>query len=165
MISTYEFLATWLRARFSDSDRGASLVEYALLVALIAVVCIVAIQLPRPGGQQQLRARTGSRHRRRLAPADILQQHEEGRASGPSLFASVGPAQQVPRSPPSVGAHAAEQDPVLVAVVQRAASCRVAARIVASGVGAGPEHQVDAVAVEDRPRPGRAVRRGRGRPR
>jgi len=43
MISTYEFLATWLRARFSDNERGASLVEYALLVALIAVVCIVAI--------------------------------------------------------------------------------------------------------------------------
>ena len=45
MISTYEFLATWLRARFGDSERGASLVEYALLVALIAVVCIVAIRL------------------------------------------------------------------------------------------------------------------------
>ena len=43
MISTYEFLATWLRARFSDTERGASLVEYALLVALIAVVCIVAV--------------------------------------------------------------------------------------------------------------------------
>ena len=43
MISTYEFLATWLRARFSDSERGASLVEYALLVALIAVVCILAM--------------------------------------------------------------------------------------------------------------------------
>ncbi|MFZ6002386.1 MAG: Flp family type IVb pilin [Actinomycetota bacterium] len=45
MISTYEFLATWLRARFSDEERGASLVEYALLVALIAVVCIIAIQV------------------------------------------------------------------------------------------------------------------------
>jgi len=44
MISTYEFLATWLRARFGDTERGASLVEYALLVALIAVVCIVAIR-------------------------------------------------------------------------------------------------------------------------
>jgi pilus assembly protein Flp/PilA len=44
MISTYEFLATWLRARFGDSDRGASMVEYALLVALIAVVCITAIK-------------------------------------------------------------------------------------------------------------------------
>jgi pilus assembly protein Flp/PilA len=45
MITTYEFLATWLRARFSDDERGASLVEYALLVALIAVVCIIAIQV------------------------------------------------------------------------------------------------------------------------
>jgi pilus assembly protein Flp/PilA len=43
MISTYEFLATWVRARFGDTERGASLVEYALLVALIAVVCIAAI--------------------------------------------------------------------------------------------------------------------------
>ena len=43
MFSTYEFLATWLRTRFADSDRGAALVEYALLVALIAVVCILAI--------------------------------------------------------------------------------------------------------------------------
>ena len=43
MISTYEFLSTWLRARFGDSERGASMVEYALLVALIAVVCIGAI--------------------------------------------------------------------------------------------------------------------------
>jgi len=42
MFTSYEFLANWLRARF-DSDRGAALVEYALLIALIAVVCIVAI--------------------------------------------------------------------------------------------------------------------------
>jgi pilus assembly protein Flp/PilA len=45
MISTYEFLANWLRARFGDSDRGAALVEYALLIALIAVVCIAAIKI------------------------------------------------------------------------------------------------------------------------
>jgi pilus assembly protein Flp/PilA len=38
----YDFLKTWLQAR-TKSERGASLVEYALLVALIAVVCIVAI--------------------------------------------------------------------------------------------------------------------------
>jgi pilus assembly protein Flp/PilA len=31
------------RGRFGRSERGASLVEYALIVALIAVVCIVAI--------------------------------------------------------------------------------------------------------------------------
>ena len=39
---TFEFVAAWLRAR-TRSERGASLVEYALLLALIAVVCIVAI--------------------------------------------------------------------------------------------------------------------------
>lgn len=36
-------VAPFLRARFGDSERGAALVEYALLVALIAVVCIAAI--------------------------------------------------------------------------------------------------------------------------
>jgi pilus assembly protein Flp/PilA len=35
--------APYLRARFGQNERGASLVEYALLVALIAVICIVAI--------------------------------------------------------------------------------------------------------------------------
>lgn len=43
MLTSYEFLANYLRARFGDDERGASLVEYALLVALIAVVCIVAV--------------------------------------------------------------------------------------------------------------------------
>lgn len=38
----YEFVAAWLNAKVS-SERGASLVEYALLVALIAVVCIGAV--------------------------------------------------------------------------------------------------------------------------
>lgn len=45
MITSIEFISNWLKARFTDSDRGASLVEYALLVALIAVVCIGALQL------------------------------------------------------------------------------------------------------------------------
>ncbi|MCU1354649.1 MAG: Flp pilus assembly protein pilin Flp [Acidimicrobiales bacterium] len=40
---TLDFIASYLRARFGDDERGASLVEYALLVALIAVVCIVAV--------------------------------------------------------------------------------------------------------------------------
>jgi pilus assembly protein Flp/PilA len=44
MLTSYTFLATWLRARFDD-EKGASLVEYALLVALIAVICIAAITL------------------------------------------------------------------------------------------------------------------------
>jgi len=44
-----DLLAAWhyLQAKFSgtEDERGASLVEYALLVALIAVVCIAAITL------------------------------------------------------------------------------------------------------------------------
>ena len=36
------FVAPYIHARIDD-ERGASLVEYALLVALIAVVCIAAI--------------------------------------------------------------------------------------------------------------------------
>jgi pilus assembly protein Flp/PilA len=43
MTKQYEFLSTWLRARFGNSERGSSLVEYALLVALIAVVCIAVV--------------------------------------------------------------------------------------------------------------------------
>jgi pilus assembly protein Flp/PilA len=38
-----QFCLPYLRARFGADERGASLVEYALLVALIAVICIVAI--------------------------------------------------------------------------------------------------------------------------
>ena len=37
--------APYLRAKFGRDEQGASLVEYALLVALIAVVCIVAVTL------------------------------------------------------------------------------------------------------------------------
>ena len=42
MLTTYEFIAAWMRSK-TNTERGASLVEYALLLALIAVVCIVAI--------------------------------------------------------------------------------------------------------------------------
>jgi pilus assembly protein Flp/PilA len=38
----YEFIKAWLNAQ-ARSERGASLVEYALLVALIAVACIAAM--------------------------------------------------------------------------------------------------------------------------
>jgi pilus assembly protein Flp/PilA len=42
MIVNLQMVANWLRAR-ATNDRGASLVEYALLVALIGVVCIAAV--------------------------------------------------------------------------------------------------------------------------
>ena len=47
LFAFYELvIVPFVRARFAGfrrDDRGASLVEYALLVALIAVVCILAI--------------------------------------------------------------------------------------------------------------------------
>jgi pilus assembly protein Flp/PilA len=49
IIDSWQYCVTHLRARLgtdehgSINERGASLVEYALLVALIAVICIVAI--------------------------------------------------------------------------------------------------------------------------
>lgn len=42
MTTAYQFLSAWITAHIDD-ERGASLVEYALLVALIAVVCIAAV--------------------------------------------------------------------------------------------------------------------------
>ena len=42
MITSYQFLNAWVKAHVK-SERGASLVEYALLVALIAVVYVIAI--------------------------------------------------------------------------------------------------------------------------
>ena len=42
-ISKTEAVTNFIRARFAQAERGAALVEYALLVALIAVVSIVAL--------------------------------------------------------------------------------------------------------------------------
>jgi pilus assembly protein Flp/PilA len=39
-----QMVIPWIRSRFGTSERGAALVEYALLLTLIAVVCIVALQ-------------------------------------------------------------------------------------------------------------------------
>ena len=38
---------TWLIARFTNSERGASMVEYILLVALIALAVIAAVMVLR----------------------------------------------------------------------------------------------------------------------
>ena len=58
MLASYEFVSAWLQAK-TNSDRGASLVEYALLVALIAVVCIAALQFLGDSASSSL-SRTGS---------------------------------------------------------------------------------------------------------
>lgn len=44
MLTQLTFIKAWLTAQ-ARTERGASLVEYALLVALIAVVCIGAISV------------------------------------------------------------------------------------------------------------------------
>ena len=43
MVGLSRSVVAWFKARVA-SQRGASLVEYALLLALIAVVCIVALE-------------------------------------------------------------------------------------------------------------------------
>jgi len=48
VITQYNIFTTWLKAH-TKSERGAAMVEYALLVALIAIVAIAALQLL--GGQ------------------------------------------------------------------------------------------------------------------
>ena len=37
-------LKTWLTAKFSSNERGASMVEYGLLLAFIAVICVLAVK-------------------------------------------------------------------------------------------------------------------------
>ncbi|HEV8625085.1 MAG TPA: Flp family type IVb pilin [Acidimicrobiia bacterium] len=37
-------LKTWLVAKFSSDERGASMVEYGLLLAFIAVICVLAVK-------------------------------------------------------------------------------------------------------------------------
>jgi pilus assembly protein Flp/PilA len=37
-------LKTWIQAKFAKNERGASMVEYGLLLALIAVIAIVAVR-------------------------------------------------------------------------------------------------------------------------
>ena len=44
MTTQFNFFASWLKAQVKD-DRGAAMVEYALLLALIAIVAIAALTL------------------------------------------------------------------------------------------------------------------------
>jgi len=43
MTTQFRILVSYLQARFNTDERGAALVEYALLVALIAVAAIFAL--------------------------------------------------------------------------------------------------------------------------
>jgi pilus assembly protein Flp/PilA len=48
MMVQFQYIRAWLTAQ-ARTERGASLVEYALLVALIAVACITAMQFLKGG--------------------------------------------------------------------------------------------------------------------
>lgn len=53
--------ALWMRLhRQDDGERGASLVEYALLVSLIAVVCLVAVTTLGTGVNEQIQSLTST---------------------------------------------------------------------------------------------------------
>jgi hypothetical protein len=41
--TTYEYLAAWLRAKVGGDDRGAAVIEYVLLAAMVAVMGFVAL--------------------------------------------------------------------------------------------------------------------------
>jgi pilus assembly protein Flp/PilA len=57
--SQWDVFTTWMRARFAQTERGASLVEYALLLALIAVLCIAALRFLGDAANSKL-SQTGS---------------------------------------------------------------------------------------------------------
>ena len=45
---------TWLKARFTDTERGATMVEYVLILALIAILVIGVVAALGRSGQQQV---------------------------------------------------------------------------------------------------------------
>ena len=45
MMTQLHLMVSYLQARFNSDEKGAALVEYALLVALIAVASIVILEL------------------------------------------------------------------------------------------------------------------------
>ena len=54
MTASYEFTRAWLHARLRvTGDRGSNLIEYALLVLLLAVVCVFAVTLLSQASQGQ----------------------------------------------------------------------------------------------------------------
>ena len=44
MVAQYDILKTWLKAR-ANTERGASMVEYALLIVMIAIVAVASLRV------------------------------------------------------------------------------------------------------------------------
>ncbi len=89
MMVQFQYIRAWLNAQ-ARTERGASLVEYALLVALIAVACIAAMQLPQGWHRHQV-LRGGQRTQ--LAAREILPNTPgEGAPGAPSPRPGAGAA-------------------------------------------------------------------------
>ena len=86
MLTSYEFVSAWLQAR-CKTDRGASLVEYALLVALIAVVCIGAVAFLGRNSSSSLNKSAANADQpggpTTTAPGGCPAVHPDGYATGP----------------------------------------------------------------------------------
>ena len=86
----FKTIAPYLRARFGNTERGAALVEYALLLALIAVVCIVALTT--------LGGKASSKFNDHRQLSELVARHhltsprvtERGAGLGPAPFAFPG---------------------------------------------------------------------------
>ena len=152
MISTYEFLATWLRARFGTPSVAP------------------ARRVRPPRGPH--RRRLHRRHQRSSArrPRASFEQHRTPPSAGADLSADADISSSTERDGlgPSlfrvcasagaelaaeVGAHAAHEHPVLVAVVQRPPLPGGPRGSCARAPVARPQHEVDVVAVEHALRP------------
>ena len=77
-------LRTWLQAKFAKDERGASMVEYILLVALIALAVIAAVVFLRGQVQRQVQRRGLGASRATAADLRPRQDIEPaGRSSAP----------------------------------------------------------------------------------
>src|SRR5436305_2025121 len=81
----FRTIAPYMRARFGNTERGAALVEYALLLALIAVVCIVALTTLGNKASSKFNAVGNSLGYAALLHIRLPGQRRE-RASGPAPF-------------------------------------------------------------------------------
>ena len=87
--------APYLRALFGRSERGAALVEYALLLALIAVVCIVALTTLGKQASSKFSQRRQLDRGAELSPTPSPRSTAEEGAS-PRLAPSSRPARSAP---------------------------------------------------------------------
>ena len=81
---------TWLKARFDvDTERGATMVEYVLILALIAILVIGVVAALGGSGEQQVQPGL-ERHRRRLIDRPAVRLNVESHASATAAGSTGG---------------------------------------------------------------------------